>query len=150
MCPSDSQMDRRQYFRLNLSSPLCSKMGIIQVYNKTVNTKTARVCIQDIGPGGLRFLSSLQFPINPAVILGFELTLLGQVLHVNGNIVRIKEREDGIWEYGVKFILDENNRSKLIETVNRLSISVHKDLRFLSSNFCVKKDIIRCLRSQST
>lgn len=148
MCTSGFQIDKRQYFRLNLSNPLCSKMGIIQVYNKTVNTKTARVCIQDTGPGGLRFLSSLHFPVNPSILLEFQISLINQSINVRGNIVRIKEKEDGIWEYGLKFVLDESNRSELVEILNRLSINVHTDLRFLSSNFCPKRDIIRCLRLQ--
>ncbi|WP_231504329.1 hypothetical protein [Brevibacillus borstelensis] len=59
---------RRDYFRLQLVPPLCSRMTIVMLKGKTMKVGSADVLIEDIGGGGLRFLSDLKLPVNDQLV----------------------------------------------------------------------------------
>ncbi|WP_051585888.1 PilZ domain-containing protein [Caldanaerobius polysaccharolyticus] len=129
--------NRRKYFRVKLHNPLCAKMTIKYVYGKAVKTGYANVCVNDIGPGGLKFLSNLKLQANPNIVLEFELNILNTTLKVYGTIVRIEEIEPDIFGYGVEFVFIEDTfRTKLISIFNELAIYLKKNIKSPNGNFC--------------
>jgi hypothetical protein len=144
-----SGYERRRYFRLGLKTPLCAKMTLAMVNNKIINTGTSEVCIEDIGPGGLRFLSHLRIPSNPSITLGFQMNISHELLYVHGKIVREIEIQPGIYEYGVKFNVSESKRDQIIMLVNALAIAIKRKWSISHSSLCSKSDKIVCLFEKS-
>jgi hypothetical protein len=133
------ESNHREFFRLQLKNALSSDMRIIRINGKIIETAYKEVLIDDIGPGGLRFLSDLNLPVNPSVIWEFRTELLGQPIELSGYVVRAKELEKGIYQYGLKFIIDEKERLTLIKMCNELALklrqsSVNKGSRFIGIN----------------
>ena len=110
--------NRRKFFRVRLSTPICVQMTIVEVLGKEVSTGYTNVCANDLGAGGLSFLSKLVLPVS--------------------GIVRRRDVRPGVKEYGVKFtsISDEDNYLSLF---NRLQVTVRKLNSSSSCNFCRKK-----------
>lgn len=52
-------INRRKYFRVECATPICSEVTIVRINNQAVNTGATKVCVEDIGPGGLKFISKL-------------------------------------------------------------------------------------------
>lgn len=121
--PSEQQ---RHYFRLKLDPPLCSDMTIITINGKSLETGSAQVLIEDIGPGGLRFLCSLALPVHSQVVLQFETELFSQKVKMHGYIVRHVKLHESINEYGVKFTMDEEKHAELARLINRLAIRLRQ------------------------
>jgi hypothetical protein len=126
---------KRQYFRLQLDPPLCSDMTIVMVKGKTLEIGSAEVLIEDIGPGGLRFLSHLSLPVNPQVVLQFETEILKQRVSMHGYVVRKNQWSEGIHEYGVAFTVEEGKRVELAQIINLLAIRMRQHLTTPSGRF---------------
>ncbi|SHF93999.1 PilZ domain-containing protein [Caldanaerobius fijiensis DSM 17918] len=115
---------------MKLYNPLCAKMTIKYVYGKTVKTGYANVCVKDIGPGGLKFLSNLKLQVNPNIVLEFEVNILNTTLNVYGTVVRVEEVEPHIFGYGVEFtFIDDTFRARLISIFNELAIYLKKNIK---------------------
>lgn len=141
--PTEQQ---RQYFRLKLDPPLCSDMTIITINGKSLETGIAEVLIDDIGPGGLRFLSSLTLPVHSQVVLQFQTELFSQTVKMHGYIVRHGKLLEGINEYGVKFTMDEDKHAELARLINRLAIRLRQGSTPSGGRF-LKGDKLSFLRS---
>ncbi|MBD8067392.1 EAL domain-containing protein [Bacillus sp. PS06] len=121
---SDKQIDltdRRSYYRINLVYPLCSDMALTSIQGKQVQLGKTNVLIEDIGPGGLRFLSTIHLPIRPDVTFEFETLILGQTLKLKGHIVW-KDELKGVFQYGLKFSIDEHERDCIVKILNNFSL----------------------------
>ncbi|RKD29532.1 PilZ domain-containing protein [Thermohalobacter berrensis] len=143
---NNQETNRRKFFRIYFNAPLCSEISIIMVNGEKVNTGTTRVCIEDIGPGGLRFLSYLKLPDNAEIILQFNTRILGKNQSFNGEIVWSKKRNSELWQYGVKFIVDDATQNKYVGLLNRLLIRLKKIKILSDCSFCSSENKIRCLR----
>lgn len=119
--------NRREYFRIQLIYPLCSDMTIAEIRGKTIETGKTEVLINDIGPGGMRFSSNIKLPINPDILLKVQTQILGKLIELYGPIVRMGEMEKGIYEYGLKFLIDEKERSQVIPLLNELSLRLRQN-----------------------
>lgn len=131
--------NHREFFRLQLKNAITSDMRMIRVQNKVIESAYKEVLIDDIGPGGMRFLSDLKIPVNRLVVWGFRTELLGQIIEVNGFVVRARIIEKGIYEYGLKFIMDEKERLFFIKLCNELALKLRqspiiKGCRFVGMN----------------
>jgi len=84
-------IDKRKYFRLTLPQLLEADMTIIEVNAKKVNVGNTKVLIENIGPGGLCFISNIRLPITRNVILQFVSQLIGKEIKVRGFSVWIQE-----------------------------------------------------------
>lgn len=138
--------NRRKFFRIDLPYPLKSKVSLNSqngVYKKKTFTE---VLVDDIGPGGLKFLSTMKLPIRSDLILSFDLNLSDRNEKLVGKIVRAEELENGVTAYGVEFILSEPERDVLISVLNRLSTEI-KGGQFEKMNV-VKDNIVRFLLNQ--
>ncbi|WP_338461970.1 PilZ domain-containing protein [Brevibacillus sp. FSL L8-0520] len=117
---------RRDYFRLQLVPPLCSRMTIVMVKGKTMKVGSADVLIEDIGGGGLRFLSDLKLPVNDQLVLEFETEVFSRQLKMYGHVVRNSNWNETIYEYAVKFTMDEWAHAEINRMVNLLAIRMRQ------------------------
>lgn len=92
--------NKRQHFRYVFQKPLCADMTIVQIKENRIDTKSTKICILDIGPGGIRFMTSLSLPVNPYVVLEFQTRILDRHLQFHGYVVRKALGEDEYNEYG--------------------------------------------------
>jgi len=127
--------NQRQFYRLTLDPPLCSDMTIVQIKGKSLETGDARVLIEDLGPGGLRFLSTLSLIKSTQVVLEFKTEVMGEFLKMHGYIVRAAELTDEIMEYGVQFTMGEEEMAQISRLINRLAIRLRQNRNLPSGRF---------------
>ncbi|MGF9821253.1 PilZ domain-containing protein [Brevibacillus agri] len=117
-----SEGHQREYFRLKLEHPLCADMTIVLVKGKKLEIGSAKVLVEDISAGGLRFLSHLKLPASDQLVLQFETELCAVPLKMYGHVVRSQSWEQVYYEYGVRFTMDEVQHQEVNRLVNRLAI----------------------------
>ncbi|WP_449539234.1 EAL domain-containing protein [Ferdinandcohnia sp. Marseille-Q9671] len=133
-----SMKDRRKYYRIPLLFPLESQMTLTSIKGKQVELGNTEVLIEDIGPGGLKFLSNMHLPIRPDVCFRFETMIMGQNEEVDGHIVW-KEEVNGIFQYGLQFEVDEKKRDFLIKKLNHFTLQLRDNPHLQGCKF-VKED----------
>lgn len=141
-----SLKSQRKYFRIKLSVPWCAFMRIINQGAAYSHEGHYRVCIMDIGPGGLKFASDLKLNIDHHVVLEFTLHLLNEDICLLGNIVHKVEISPKITEYGVQFNIDDHDRTRLTRILNDAIIKMRKNMFLKDTNLCNKKSISDCFR----
>lgn len=125
----------RRYLRIKPDRALNAEMYIIQIESQNVKTRSSKVRILDISPGGLRFTSALDFPVQPRIVLEFKIQKEEQNTCLGGSIVHKSEAEEGLYEYGVCFsTTDESFRGFLLKLFNLSSISKNKYILVLRMN----------------
>ncbi|NME98344.1 PilZ domain-containing protein [Aneurinibacillus aneurinilyticus] len=142
--------NRRQFFRLPLPHPLSSNVTIIQIKNNAIETGKAKVLIEDISPGGLRFISNVKLPATPQVILEFETEILNNNLQLPGYIVRKVPRDKDMYEYGVKFTLENNVHAELISLLQLLSIRLRRTPLVGGCRFATNEELEQLNRSSKS
>lgn len=95
---------------------------VLELKGKKTNVGSTKALIKDMGPGGLGLISDIKFPVNKAITLQFTTHLLNEKLVLNGSTVWTNEINSRIFEYGIQFNMDENDRSKLTKMLNSLQI----------------------------
>lgn len=130
--------NRRRYFRCEFKAhPVCAKLRLFSINKKEVASNYAYCCIHNIGAGGLRFESSLDFPIRNDVFLLFNMELNGTELELLGYIIRKEKNEKGFYEYGVEFVNQYNDR--LFSLLNKLSVQLKRSYEQSNCTFCSLK-----------
>jgi diguanylate cyclase (GGDEF)-like protein/PAS domain S-box-containing protein len=119
---------RRKYFRLCLPHPVRGQMTISQFNGQTLNLGYTDILVEDIGPGGLRFLSNLKLPENPQIRFRFKVLIMEKEWELEGRIVWKEEVSHPVYEYGVEFQIDESLRSKLTQALHGLLIQARRDV----------------------
>jgi diguanylate cyclase (GGDEF)-like protein/PAS domain S-box-containing protein len=114
--------DRRGYFRVNFPSRKKGWLTVKAVRGKSVNAGKAPIDIKNIGGGGLCFLSDLDLPAGNQMLLAFGFELKDDPFVLNGHIIWKKKLRKG-FEYGAEFIIDENERARLIKDLNQVLVS---------------------------
>lgn len=129
--------NRRNYFRIEFKFPLKGTVRLIKMHGKNVESGKTNILIENIGLGGLRFLSNLKFPLHRDLILEFETKILDEHVKLNGYVVWTREVKNGIYQYGIEFIINENERP--VKLLNKLALTLRnnplpKGCNFLDSN----------------
>jgi diguanylate cyclase (GGDEF)-like protein/PAS domain S-box-containing protein len=129
--PKDAQTEDafkklRKFFRIEFPYPLGADMTILKLNNKKVEMGTTEILIEDMGPGGVKFLSQIKLPVRQDIILKIQTELLGETVSFTGFIVWKEEISDTLTNYGFQFILDENQRAELVTMLNKLQIQLKK------------------------
>lgn len=140
--------ERRRYFRVRTTIPLCCDMRIMQIKGKAVDTPFTQVCVLDTSGGGFRFLSELILPISSEVILEFRTNILDTKLLLAGHIVRMEQVDNDIYEYGVKFDIDEAKETQLIRLLNEIQLDIRNNVAIRGCSFCTKENQASCLRAR--
>ncbi|HHV95660.1 MAG TPA: EAL domain-containing protein [Clostridiaceae bacterium] len=79
--------DKRKYFRLKFQQLLEADMTVIEVNDRKVKVGNTKVLIENIGPGGLCFISNIRLLVTKNVILQFTSELIDKEIKVHGYIV---------------------------------------------------------------
>jgi diguanylate cyclase (GGDEF)-like protein/PAS domain S-box-containing protein len=119
--------NRRKFFRINLEYPLHAFMTLTSIYGRKLELGKTEVLVEDIGLGGLRFLSDIRLPVHRELILEFETEILGNAIKIGGSVVWMDELKSGIYQYGLEFPIDEMERSDLAHIFNKLAILLKKN-----------------------
>ncbi|WP_187442691.1 EAL domain-containing protein [Rossellomorea vietnamensis] len=133
------------HFRFQPPVPLQGYVTISSMNKKTVTTGKTRVPITDIGPGGLAFISHIQFPENKDILLHFSMKILGEEVVLTGKIVWKEEFDDEFCRYGVEFQVSEIDRESLSETLTSLSMAFKRDGTPLNTEL-IEKDLFSFLK----
>lgn len=145
---ANSQIEnQRKYFRINLHFPLSTDMTIIRVKGQNIKLGNTEVLIEDIGLGGLRFLSTIKMAVHRDILLGFETEILGKITKFYGNVVWCREIEDGIYQYGLEFLIHDSERTFLARLLNDFTLLLQKGSTVPNCRF-IKIDRINYLKSQ--
>ncbi|WP_425341284.1 PilZ domain-containing protein [Brevibacillus borstelensis] len=101
-------------------------MTIVMIRGKSMEVGSTDVLIEDLGGGGLRFLSDLKLPVNDQLVLQFETEVFSQQLKMFGHVVRSGNWNETIYEYAVKFTMDDSAHAGINRVVNLLAIRMRK------------------------
>jgi hypothetical protein len=114
--------NRRKYFRHQFGTSLCAEIQIISIGDQIVNSKKTYVCVRDIGAGGVRFESHLIFPTTKEVKLELSTIILEKQIRIQGILKRQADLNNGYFQYGMEFKLDEDLSNLLLRLINELNI----------------------------
>lgn len=136
MTPSPSTIqgmikNRRKYFRINFTHPLEADMTISEFNGKKVNLGMTEILIEDMGIGGIRFLSQIHLPVRNDVVLNIQTDLLNHSLLLQGNVVWKNEYISNVYQYGLQFTISDQETLKLSKVMNQLQLEL-KDKVILS------------------
>lgn len=127
--------NRRRFYRVEFPFALSTQMTILYYKDKEITLGNTEVLVQDIGLGGLKFMSQLRLSNQNDIVYGFETTILGVSLSFSGKIVWSHEVSQGIFEYGVEFIIEESDRQRLAKILNKLSVKFRSNPMFREGKF---------------
>jgi len=133
--PVIPQIERREYFRLKFYQLLKAELKIVKIKDKKMNVGNTKILIRNIGPSGLSFISNIKFPLERDFTLQFETTLLNNIVKTNGSPVWMEEIDDDFYQYGVKFLIDEEEREELMKILYEIQISKKKNNFFEDEHF---------------
>lgn len=124
--------NQRRDVRFNFEShPIEGMFSIYKMQEEIIESKPARMYLQDLSAGGLRFSSRLDIPPAEGVMYCFTFQVLQTSFQLYGTIQR-KQKEGNRYYYGVKLVhSDRQMRLKIIQIVNRLAINRRKRERLI-------------------
>ena len=132
------RVERRRYFRQAFRDLLRTDLTILRIKDKKMNVGNSKALIKNIGPGGLCFISNIQFPLERDFTLKFSTTLLGKEIIALGTPVWSQEAEGNLFEYGIKFIMDEAETEELTRILYELQVKMKKNILFSDGSFTDK------------
>ncbi|WP_234118238.1 PilZ domain-containing protein [Clostridium hydrogenum] len=133
---NNEYVNKRNFFRVYLRTPLCAEISIISVNGKSVKTKPSNICILDIGIGGVKFRSKLKLPIGNNVLYEFKMKFLHTNYSFDGTIVRNIENDTGEIFYGAAFIIMEDYTSNYFKALNDLALVIKRNISDHGCEFC--------------
>jgi hypothetical protein len=116
-------------------------MTVLEIDGKKVYLGSAKVLINDMGPGGLYFTTNIRFPIRRSIILQFKTELLGEEINVYGCPVWTKDIQGDLYEYGIEFTFDENKRTGLTRLLNHFQVKMRNSFVFEDGRFSSESPI---------
>lgn len=134
-------VNKRRFYRLSLSSPLCGTLKLVGLNEKKLDSKLALVFILDIGGGGIRIHAKHNLPVTPHLLLEFRFALFHTEYRCLGTLTRKLLHSDTIYEYGVVFSLDEQERQPLLQSLNLLNVRLRQYPRLSSCSFCSDEEV---------
>lgn len=132
--------NKRQFYRLTLGVPLAARFRIIGCHNTELASNLGTTYIADISAGGIRMHSRLDLPLLESLLLEFDMELFHTRLKLLGCVLWKNPLYDGIYEYGVEFILDDSMREQLLGHIHLLSIRLRHAHVLASCSFCTNEE----------
>jgi len=127
--------ERRKFFRVRFPLLLEADMSIVKMMGKNIKIGAAKVVVKNMGPGGLCFVSNIRLPVKRDSVFQLKTELLGEEIKVLGTPVWMDEIEDNLYEYGIQFSIDENDRMELIRILNQYQIKLRNHAGFNEGKF---------------
>lgn len=128
-------VERRKFFRVKFIQFLEANLTILEFNGRRINVGNTKVLVKNIGPGGLCFITNIKFPVERDIILQFSTELLDQEIKIYGCPVWTRDIDDDIYEYGIEFTIDENERTELIRILNQVQFKIRKNEIFAEGSF---------------
>lgn len=119
--------EQRKFFRVKFEFPLCASMTLSKIHGRKVELGSTEVLIEDMGSGGLRFLSNIRLPVNREILLEFSTVILDRAMKMYGSVIWMKELKYGVFQYGLEFSIDEKKRIVFTQLLNKLAVLLKKD-----------------------
>jgi len=131
-------IEKRKYFRVKLPLLLEADISIINFNGRNIQTGSTPVLIENLGGGGLCFISNLLLPTQQNIILQFITSLAGTEIIVFGSPVWVNKIENDLYKYGICFKLDEHDRTNLIGVLNQFQVRLKRNKGVLDGNFILE------------
>ena len=96
-------------------------MTLIQLNETLLKEESSDIIIENIGPGGLRFVSNILLEEEQEIIYSFNAEVIGETIHFPGVIIWNEELSEGLYQYGVHFRLPESTKTFLNQLLNEYS-----------------------------
>ena len=118
----NSTINNQNSFPIKINYPLESVLTLInrKEIDLDLEEENTVVFIENIGPGGLRFLSNLKLMVDQKIIYSFATEEIDEI-HIPGIIIWDDEMSEGLYIYGVQFHLEENTRNHFTQLLNDYS-----------------------------
>lgn len=132
--------ENRQYFRIEFPNALMGELTVKEIRGKEVQLGQVGIVLENIGPGGMRIISHMQFPVRPDLIVSIQTSILGETRDYTGKIVWKEEGPESYFYYGVEFMLDERERTELTGLLNRVTLQL-RDSNILPQTNVIKENM---------
>lgn len=118
----NSNIINENTYPIKINYPLESVLTLInrKEIDIDIEEENTVVFIENIGPGGLRFLSNLKLMVDQKIIYSFKTEGIDEI-HIPGVIIWNDEMSEGLYLYGVHFHLAENTRAHFTHLLNDYS-----------------------------
>jgi hypothetical protein len=130
--------NRRKEERQRFEIPLCTELTISSINQKTVSSGRIEICVKDVSIHGLRFASSLRFPVSENLLLKFQTRIMDNLITLTGKIVwrTSSPLKPFTYEYGVQLLHDEFTHSLFTKLYNDMGIWLKKIPFVPGCRFC--------------
>ena len=109
--------DRRKHYRIQLHYPLSARMSVVSIKGKKIDLGKTEVLLEDLGMDGLKFLSTIDLPVRPEILLQFETTIMNEQIKMAGYVVWKQEIKD-IHQYGLHFFMNGAEMERILTILN--------------------------------
>lgn len=99
--------DYANSFRVIIQYPLVSELTLLNVEQEL---ESVDIIVENVGPGGLRFLANIHLELDQEIIYSVESEFLEDKIHIPGNIIWKEEISNGLFQYGAHFETPEQTR----------------------------------------
>ncbi|WP_284036412.1 PilZ domain-containing protein [Neobacillus sp. 114] len=96
--------------RVKIQYPVESELTLVKVGEDLENIE---IIIENVGPGGLRFVSNLQLELDQEIIYSIESEFLEDKISIPGVVIWKEEISKDLFQYGVHFETPEQTRAFL-------------------------------------
>lgn len=127
--------NKRKYFRIRFIYPLLGTLTVKFLNNKPVNIGSSSILIENIGAGGLCYVSQIKFPLNKGFVFSISTKILDEDLTLKGQNIWYKELDNHLYQYGFEFMIEESDREDLLKLLNHLQVTYKKDILHPNSSF---------------
>ena len=134
-----AKQNKRKHDRINFPYPLAADMTLVSIAGRSMQLGKSNVLIEDMSIGGLRYVSTLKLPVRGDVLFQFETEILDKTIKLNGSIVWKEEINEDLIEYGIKFIIGQDEQTSLASLLNSFD-KLLKNSTSLPSYKMVKED----------
>lgn len=115
--------ERRRSYRIKFDDYLDADFIIKEFKGKPVNIGSTKVQIKNIGAAGLCFITDIKLPVTKDILFSYTTKLLDKEIEVKGYPIWINELKYNLYEYGVEFVLSDEEKTELTDILNQ----VHKN-----------------------
>ena len=139
----DGVKNRRAFFRIDLSIPMCGQLTILEVDGVEIKKGYTSICIEDIGVGGVRFRSKLDIPKTSDARLGIKFKLYNKEYLLPATVIWKSDVDKVFKKYGCRFEILDSERENYLGVFNRFSIACargdHESYNQCNINHCSLK-----------
>lgn len=106
----NSAENRREFVRLRLTIPIFAELSLSRIGEREMRSRTRRVNMEDIGPGGCRFTTWLRLPSREDVEWLLKFRLGKHFIHLKAQVLWSDADDEGMFTHGAKWRMTEFER----------------------------------------